>query len=100
MKAESLKQVLDHCQFDATFGDACRDEDRLPLESGQATRPMQVKFHTLGCYPLTDAIESSVQSIPAIIPELLGSSSPERIGRLIGNDQTGLIENQKQESYF
>lgn len=77
-----------------------RDDERLPLESGESTEEMQVRFRTLGCYPLTGAVESSAQSVPEIILELLQSRSSEREGRLIDNDQIGSMEKKKQEGYF
>ncbi|MFT5657448.1 MAG: sulfate adenylyltransferase subunit 2 [Gammaproteobacteria bacterium] len=77
-----------------------RDDDRLPLEPDQSVEQMQVRFRTLGCYPLTGAVESSAQSVPEIILELLKSRSSEREGRLIDNDQIGSMEKKKQEGYF
>lgn len=77
-----------------------RDDERLPLDPGEIARDMQVRFRTLGCYPLTGAVESSAQSVSEIILELLKSRSSEREGRLIDNDQIGSMEKKKQEGYF
>ncbi len=77
-----------------------RDDERLPLEPGESVEDMQVRFRTLGCYPLTGAVESSAESVSDIIFELLQSRSSEREGRLIDNDQIGSMEKKKQEGYF
>jgi sulfate adenylyltransferase subunit 2 len=77
-----------------------RDDERLPLEPGEIAEDMQVRFRTLGCYPLTGAVESSAQSVSDIILELLQSRSSEREGRLIDSDQVGSMEKKKQEGYF
>lgn len=77
-----------------------RDDERLPLEPGESVETMQIRFRTLGCYPLTGAVESSAQSVPEIILELLQSRSSEREGRLIDNDQIGSMEKKKQAGYF
>ena len=77
-----------------------RDDERLLLEPGEAIEDMQVRFRTLGCYPLTGAVESSAKSVSEIILELLQSRSSEREGRLIDNDQIGSMEKKKQEGYF
>lgn len=77
-----------------------RDDERLPLEPDESPEDMQVRFRTLGCYPLTGAVESNAQSVPEIILELLQSRSSEREGRLIDNDQIGSMEKKKQEGYF
>ena len=77
-----------------------RDDERLPLEPDEIAQDMQVRFRTLGCYPLTGAVESSAQSVSDIILELLQSRSSEREGRLIDSDQIGSMEKKKQEGYF
>ncbi|MFT5224844.1 MAG: sulfate adenylyltransferase subunit 2 [Polaribacter sp.] len=77
-----------------------RDDERLPLEPDEIAQDMQVRFRTLGCYPLTGAVESSATTVSAIILELLQSRSSEREGRLIDNDQIGSMEKKKQEGYF
>lgn len=76
------------------------DDERLPLEPGETPEDMQVRFRTLGCYPLTGAVESDARTIPDIILELLRSRSSEREGRLIDQDQIGSMEKKKQEGYF
>jgi sulfate adenylyltransferase subunit 2 len=77
-----------------------RDDERLPLEPDEIAQDMQVRFRTLGCYPLTGAVESSATTVSDIILELLQSRSSEREGRLIDNDQIGSMEKKKQEGYF
>jgi sulfate adenylyltransferase subunit 2 len=76
------------------------DDDRLPLAPGE--RPMQkrVRFRTLGCYPLTGAIESDATTVEAIIGEMLRTRTSERQGRVIDHDQSGSMERKKQEGYF
>ena len=76
------------------------DDDRLPLAPGE--RPMQkrVRFRTLGCYPLTGAIESDATTVEAIIAEMLRTSTSERQGRVIDHDQSASMERKKQEGYF
>ena len=76
------------------------DDERLPLEDGEAPEQMQVRFRTLGCYPLTGAVESDANSVEDIIVELLQSRTSEREGRVIDSDQIGSMEKKKQEGYF
>jgi len=76
------------------------DDDRLPLERGEQPQIRTVRFRTLGCYPLTAAMESSATSIGAIIRETAESQVSERRGRLIDHDGTGAMERKKQEGYF
>ena len=76
------------------------DDDRLPLEEGENVEEMMVRFRTLGCYPLTGAVQSSAQSVKEIIVELLQARGSEREGRLIDQDQIGSMEKKKQEGYF
>ncbi len=76
------------------------DDDRFPLEKAEKPRKRQVRFRTLGCYPLTGAIESSASTLPEIIGEMLLSTSSERQGRLIDHDQAGSMEEKKREGYF
>lgn len=76
------------------------DDDRLPLQSNEVPEHKLVRFRTLGCYPLTGAIESSCKNVGDIIFELLSSSSSERQGRAIDQDQPGSMERKKQEGYF
>jgi sulfate adenylyltransferase subunit 2 len=76
------------------------DDDRLPLEPGEAPRMRRVRFRTLGCYPLTGAIESEADSLDAIIDEMRASTTSERQGRLIDSDEAGSMEKKKREGYF
>ena len=76
------------------------DDDRLPMGDGEVPEQRLVRFRTLGCYPLTGAVDSAAASVPEIIAELLQSRSSEREGRLIDTDQIGAMEKKKQEGYF
>ena len=76
------------------------DDDRLPLEPGERPTMKRVRFRTLGCYPLTGAIESNADTLPAIIQEMLLARTSERQGRVIDHDSTGSMEKKKQEGYF
>ena len=76
------------------------DDERVPIEDKNDIKSMQVRFRTLGCYPLTGAVESSATSVKDIIQELLQSRSSEREGRMIDRDQIGSMEKKKQEGYF
>ena len=76
------------------------DDDRLELKQNEKIEQIQVRFRTLGCYPLTAAVESSASSVEEIIIELLETKYSERQGRLIDNDQIGSMERKKQEGYF
>lgn len=76
------------------------DDDRLPLEPGEKPEARLVRFRTLGCYPLTGAVESSADTLEAVIAETLGARQSERQGRLIDSDQPGSMEKKKQEGYF
>ena len=76
------------------------DDDRLPLEPGEEPVLKQVRFRTLGCYPLTGAIESEATTLPEIIQETLLAKTSERQGRVIDQDGTALMEKKKQEGYF
>ena len=76
------------------------DDDRIPLEPGEKPEMKQVRFRTLGCYPLTGAIESSAETLEEIIAETINARSSERQGRLIDSDQPGSMEKKKQEGYF
>ncbi len=75
------------------------DDDRMPL-NGDAPREEMVRFRTLGCYPLTGAIESSATTLPEIIQEMLLARTSERQGRIIDHDQSASMEKKKQEGYF
>lgn len=76
------------------------DDDRVPEELKKTAVNKMVRFRTLGCYPLTGAIESSANTLPEIIKEMLLSTSSEREGRLIDKDQEGAMERKKIEGYF
>jgi sulfate adenylyltransferase subunit 2 len=83
-------------------GDAwiMRDDERLPLLPGEVVETRMVRFRTLGCYPLTGAIESDATTLTDIIAEMRASQSSERQGRIIDHDGTGSMEQKKQEGYF
>jgi len=76
------------------------DDDRLPLEPGEKPEMKKVRFRTLGCYPLSAAIESNATTLPEIIQEMLLTKASERQGRLIDHDQSGSMEKKKKEGYF
>jgi sulfate adenylyltransferase subunit 2 len=76
------------------------DDARLPLGPGEEPRQRRVRFRTLGCYPLTGAIESEAATLPAIIAELLSARTSERQGRVIDADGAGAMEQKKQDGYF
>ena len=76
------------------------DDDRMPLHPGEKPMVKKVRFRTLGCYPLTGAIESTADTLPAIIQEMLLTTSSERQGRVIDHDQSASMEKKKQEGYF
>jgi sulfate adenylyltransferase subunit 2 len=76
------------------------DDNRMPLEPGEIPEMRMVRFRTLGCYPLTAAIESPATTMEEIIAETFNTVSSEREGRLIDSDQPGSMEKKKQEGYF
>ena len=76
------------------------DDERLPLLPGETPEMRLVRFRTLGCYPLTGAIESSAASLPEIVREMLIARTSERQGRLIDHDEAGSMEKKKREGYF
>lgn len=76
------------------------DDDRLKLESGETPQTKMIRFRTLGCYPLTGAVESTANTLPEIIQEMLLTTTSERQGRLIDNDEEGGMEDKKREGYF
>ncbi|MBV6416038.1 MAG: Sulfate adenylyltransferase subunit 2 [Steroidobacteraceae bacterium] len=76
------------------------DDERLPLKAGEKPEMKTVRFRTLGCYPLTGAIESEADTLPKIIQEMLLTTTSERQGRLIDHDAAGSMEKKKQEGYF
>ena len=76
------------------------DDDRMPLQPGEKPEVKTVRFRTLGCYPLTAAIESTAADLTAIVEEMMLARTSERQGRMIDHDQTGSMERKKQEGYF
>ncbi|WP_435535669.1 sulfate adenylyltransferase subunit CysD [Azospirillum sp. ST 5-10] len=76
------------------------DDERMPLAPGEEPQMRWVRFRTLGCYPLTGAVESRAASLPEIIREMLLSRTSERQGRVIDHDQSASMERKKQEGYF
>jgi len=76
------------------------DDDRMPLQTGERPEQRWVRFRTLGCYPLTGAVESRADTLPAIIQEMLLTTSSERQGRVIDHDSAASMEKKKQEGYF
>ena len=76
------------------------DDERMPLHPGEKPMMKKVRFRTLGCYPLTGAVESEADTLPAIIQEMLLTTSSERQGRVIDHDQSASMEKKKQEGYF
>jgi sulfate adenylyltransferase subunit 2 len=76
------------------------DDERMPLKPGETPEMRLVRFRTLGCYPLTGAIESSATTLAEIIQEMLVTTSSERQGRVIDHDQSASMEKKKQEGYF
>jgi len=75
-------------------------DNRLPLEPNEAPQMKRIRFRTLGCYPLTAAVESDATTITEIVAEVLGATESERQGRVIDHDSTGSMEKKKQEGYF
>jgi len=76
------------------------DDDRIPLKEGEVPEEKMVRFRTLGCYPLTGAVESEAATLPDIIQEMLLTTTSERQGRAIDHDSSGSMEKKKQEGYF
>jgi len=76
------------------------DDERMPLQPGETPEMKMVRFRTLGCYPLTGAVESTAQTLPEIIQEMLLTTTSERQGRLIDHDGAGSMEQKKMEGYF
>ncbi|MBK7252287.1 MAG: sulfate adenylyltransferase subunit CysD [Gammaproteobacteria bacterium] len=76
------------------------DDDRMPLKPGEKPQMKTVRFRTLGCYPLTGAIESEADTLPKIIQEMLLTTTSERQGRVIDHDAAASMEKKKQEGYF
>src|SRR5271155_1575396 len=76
------------------------DDERFPLHAGEAPQMRRIRFRTLGCYPLTGAVESAATTVPEIIREMLLTNMSERQGRAIDHDQAASMEKKKQEGYF
>ena len=76
------------------------DDDRMPLEPGEEPELKRVRFRTLGCYPLSGAIESDADTLPKIIQEMLLAKTSERQGRMIDHDEAASMEKKKVEGYF
>src|SRR5690606_26366890 len=77
-----------------------RDDARLPLLEDEQVFERMIRFRTLGCYPLTSAIESNADTVEAIVAEMLTARTSERQGRLIDHDETASMERKKREGYF
>ena len=76
------------------------DDERFRLRPGEITKQRSIRFRTLGCYPLTGAIESAASTLPEIIQEMLVARNSERQGRVIDHDEQGSMEQKKREGYF
>jgi len=76
------------------------DDARLPLRPGEQPQMRKVRFRTLGCYPLTGAVQSDAETLPAIIEEMLATRTSERLGRMIDQEGLGSMESKKREGYF
>ena len=76
------------------------DDDRMPIAEGEQVKMKSVRFRTLGCYPLTGAVESTADTLPEIIQEMLLTKTSERQGRVIDHDSAGSMEKKKMEGYF
>ncbi|GMM91584.1 hypothetical protein MTsN2n6_45600 [Vibrio fortis] len=75
-------------------------DERMQVNPGEVVEDKMVRFRTLGCYPLTGAIESQATTLPEIIQEMLLATTSERQGRAIDHDSTGSMEKKKREGYF
>jgi sulfate adenylyltransferase subunit 2 len=76
------------------------DDERFPLAEDERPQLRRVRFRTLGCYPLTGAVESEADTLPALLEEMLAARTSERVGRVIDHDQGGSMEIKKREGYF
>jgi sulfate adenylyltransferase subunit 2 len=76
------------------------DDERMPLEPGEKPQMRRVRFRTLGCYPLTGAIESDADTLDDIVAEMKTAQVSERQGRLIDSDESASMEKKKREGYF
>ena len=76
------------------------DDERLPLKPNEVPMEKMIRFRTLGCYPLTGAVESEATDLPTVIQEMLLATTSERQGRVIDFDEEGSMEQKKKEGYF
>ena len=76
------------------------DDERMPLHEGEVPMMRSVRFRTLGCYPLSGAVESEAATLEEVIQEMLLTKTSERQGRMIDHDSAGSMEKKKQEGYF
>src|SRR6185437_16198645 len=76
------------------------DDERFVLEPGEKPQPRKVRFRTLGCYPLSAAVESEAGTLEEVIAEVRAARASERVGRLIDSDQPASMERKKREGYF
>jgi sulfate adenylyltransferase subunit 2 len=76
------------------------DDERFPLKPSETPQMRPIRFRTLGCYPLTGAVESNATTLPEVIQEMLLTTTSERQGRAIDHDHTASMEKKKQEGYF
>ena len=81
-------------------GAILKDDDRMKLRPDERIEDKMVRFRTLGCYPLTGAVESTAATLPEVIQEMLLTTTSERQGRAIDHDQAASMEKKKQEGYF
>ena len=73
---------------------------RLQPQAGETVTTRKIRFRTLGCYPLTAAVESDASDLESVVEETVNAQTSERVGRLIDHDQSGAMEKKKQEGYF
>mgnify|MGYP001765279508 FL=1 len=76
------------------------DDERFPFQAGESPEMREIRFRTLGCYPLTAAMESNARTLPEIVREMLLARTSERAGRLIDHDEAGSMEKKKKDGYF
>ena len=76
------------------------DDDRMPLQPGEAPVMRRIRFRTLGCYPLTGAVESTAATLPDVVAEMVAARTSERQGRVIDHDEAGSMEKKKRQGYF
>ena len=98
LEGDSLRHGTQNGELD--FALLVRDDDRVPLEPGEKLVPKMVRFRTLGCWPLTAAVESDAADLDGIIGEMLDTRESERAGRIIDLDPSDSMERKKREGYF